>query len=89
MKIFSNFPHELPEKPAFPVVTVGVFDGLHQGHQKILATSLEVASGAPVALVTFDPHPRAVLGPPKHGRLLSPIDERLELMGRWPVSAVA
>jgi riboflavin kinase / FMN adenylyltransferase len=41
----------------------------------------------PVAVVTFDPHPRAVLGPPKRARLLTPLDERLELLAQWPVAA--
>jgi riboflavin kinase/FMN adenylyltransferase len=87
LRIYSNFPHELPEEPRFPVVTVGVFDGVHLGHQKILSTALGVASGAPVAVVTFDPHPRAVLGPPKRARLLSTLDERLELLSGWPLAA--
>ena len=87
MKVYSNFPHELPERPAFPVVTVGVFDGLHRGHQQILTAALAEAGADPVAVVTFDPHPRAVLGPPKRGRLLTPLDERLELLAEWPVAA--
>jgi len=89
LKVFANFPHELPERGDYPVVTVGVFDGLHRGHQKILAVAIEVAAGRPVALVTFDPHPRAVLGPPKHARLLTPVEERLRILERWPLAAVA
>ncbi len=89
MKLFPNLPHELPRGAEYAVVTVGVFDGVHRGHQKILATALEAAEDKSVALVTFDPHPRAVLGPPKRARLLSPLDERLELLGGWPLGAVA
>ena len=88
MKVYSNFPHKLPEEPGYPIVTLGVFDGVHVGHQKILATALEKAQGRPVAVVTFDPHPRAILGPPKRARLLSPLAERLELLSRWPIAAV-
>jgi riboflavin kinase/FMN adenylyltransferase len=73
----------------FPVVTVGVFDGVHRGHQCILDRLIAAAAGRPAAVVTFDPHPRAVLGPPKAHRLLSPIDERIELLRRWPLAAVA
>jgi cytidyltransferase-like protein len=88
VKVFANFPHEAPPEPEYRVVTVGVFDGVHRGHQRILKRTIEVADGMPVALVTFDPHPRAVLGPPKRARLLSPLRERLQLLGTWPLAAV-
>ncbi len=50
-------------KPGFAVVTVGTFDGLHIGHQKIIHRMKEIAAaqGGETVLVTFDPHPRLVL----------------------------
>lgn len=50
-------------KSDFPVVTVGTFDGLHVGHQKIIRRMKEIAreKGGETILVTFDPHPRQVL----------------------------
>lgn len=89
MRIFSNFPHELPPEASYPVVTVGVFDGLHVGHRQLLETAFRIAGSRPVALVTFDPHPRAVLGPPKRHRLLAPLAERLQLLSALPLAAVA
>ncbi len=46
------------------VVTLGVFDGLHRGHARLLARAVELGArrGLPVVLVTFDPHPATVAG---------------------------
>lgn len=54
----SSFP-----RSAFAVVTVGTFDGIHVGHQKIIRRMKEIATenGGETILVTFDPHPRQVL----------------------------
>src|SRR3954464_15577890 len=43
------------------VMSIGNFDGLHRGHEKILSTMR--ALGKPVAVVTFEPHPFTVLRP--------------------------
>jgi riboflavin kinase/FMN adenylyltransferase len=87
VKVYWDFPHVAPVGAAFPALAVGVFDGVHRGHQRILERLLEIAAGRPAAVVTFDPHPRAVLGLPKLHRLLSPIAERLELLRAWPLGA--
>jgi riboflavin kinase/FMN adenylyltransferase len=87
VKVHCDFPHTAPVGADYPVLTLGVFDGVHLGHRRILERLLAVAAGRPAAVVTFDPHPRAVLGPPKAHRLLSPIDERLDLLAEWPLAA--
>lgn len=67
----------------FPtVLTFGVFDGLHLGHQAIMKTVVEQArelGGVPTAL-TFDPHPRSVLHPASAPPLLQTFEQRIEGM---------
>ena len=64
------------------VLTIGTFDGVHVGHQVILRRTVEVARarGALSAVITFEPHPRAVLGRPEEGRLLTATPHKLELI---------
>ena len=61
------------------VLTLGVFDGLHLGHQRIMQTVVERAktvNAVPTA-ITFDPHPRSVLYPENAPPLLQTLDQRL------------
>ncbi len=64
---------DLPE--ARRGVAVGTFDGVHLGHQRVIDAAR--AAGLRTAVVTFDPHPRAVLG--REVELLATLDRRLEL----------
>jgi len=61
------------------VLTLGVFDGLHLGHQRIMERVVERAKavGAVPTAITFDPHPRAVLHPENAPPLLQTLDQRL------------
>jgi riboflavin kinase/FMN adenylyltransferase len=60
-------------------VAIGVFDGLHLGHQKVIETLLAFDSPTGVAtVVTFDPHPALVLAPERAPRLLQTLGQRLE-----------
>ncbi|MFH1319895.1 MAG: riboflavin biosynthesis protein RibF [Bacteroidota bacterium] len=66
-----------------PVVTTGTFDGVHQGHQKILNRLKEVAEkeGGETVLLTLFPHPRMVLYPDNNDlKLLNTLDEKITLL---------
>ena len=65
------------------VVTIGNFDGVHQGHVGVLARARQVADRLDlghVVAVTFDPHPIAVLRPVSAPAQLSTIERRAELL---------
>jgi riboflavin kinase / FMN adenylyltransferase len=64
------------------VVTLGVFDGLHLGHQLIMQTVVERsrAVNAVPTVITFDPHPRAVLHPESAPPLLQTFDQKVEAL---------
>ena len=70
-------------------LTIGVFDGVHRGHQEILQrlTDGARASGIPAVVLTFDPHPASVLGRGEIGLLTLP-DERAELLESMNVDIV-
>ncbi|HVF19336.1 MAG TPA: bifunctional riboflavin kinase/FAD synthetase [Mycobacteriales bacterium] len=55
------------------VVTIGVFDGVHRGHQRIIGRAVERAThlGLPAVVVTFDPHPSEVVRPGSHPAILT------------------
>jgi riboflavin kinase/FMN adenylyltransferase len=73
---------ELKEPLYHPVVTVGNFDGLHVGHRSIIDTVVERARnlGGQAVVFTFEPHPRKVLYPDRAPRLLTTLEQRLELL---------
>ena len=66
-----------------PAVSIGIFDGVHRGHQNLLAClkNIAVQSQSPALVITFWPHPRKVLG--KAGpdfKLLSSLEEKIEML---------
>jgi len=81
MRIFHSTENAAISRPT--VLTLGVFDGLHLGHQLIVKTVVERAraTGAKPTVITFEPHPRAVLHPESAPPLLQTLDQRLEALG--------
>ena len=77
MKIFHGIENASIARPT--VLTLGVFDGLHIGHQQIMQTVVMRARsvGAVPTAITFDPHPRVVLHPETAPPLLQTLDQRL------------
>jgi riboflavin kinase/FMN adenylyltransferase len=81
MRLFHGTDNAEIQRPT--VLTLGVFDGLHLGHQLIMRTVVERAreTGAVPTVITFDPHPRAVLHPESAPPLLQTLDQKVEGFG--------
>jgi riboflavin kinase/FMN adenylyltransferase len=81
MRLFHGTDNAEIQRPT--VLTLGVFDGLHLGHQLIMRTVVERARalGAIPTAITFDPHPRAVLHPQSSPPLLQTLDQKVEGFG--------
>ena len=81
MRLFHGTDNAQIHRPT--VLTLGVFDGLHLGHQLIMQTVVERAraAGAVPTVITFDPHPRAVLHPESAPPLLQTFDQKIEALG--------
>jgi riboflavin kinase / FMN adenylyltransferase len=85
------------------VATIGVFDGVHRGHQRIVARAAEIAArprgsggsappgqgqSLPVVVITFDPHPDEVVRPGSHPPLLTTLRRLGELLAGMGVDAL-
>ena len=71
------------------VVTVGVFDGVHRGHQQLIGRTVErgQARGLPTVLVTFDPHPAELIRPGSHPARLTSLRRRADIVAELGVDA--
>lgn len=91
MRVLTGHPSGWQESDRRRAVTVGVFDGLHVGHRKVLADlglradELDLET----CVLTFDPHPLAVVAPNDAPLLLTTIEQRIELLEGLGIDVVA
>jgi riboflavin kinase/FMN adenylyltransferase len=64
------------------VITIGTFDGVHLGHQKIISALVEQAKNArgESVIITFDPHPRKIVNSTEHLQLINTLQEKIDLL---------
>jgi riboflavin kinase/FMN adenylyltransferase len=62
------------------VVVIGVFDGVHKGHQELLNRAKAIADGREIVVLTFDPHPTTVFAPDRAPAMLTTLSDRVELL---------
>jgi riboflavin kinase/FMN adenylyltransferase len=81
MRIYRH-PSELPANWSPCVATIGNFDGVHLGHQWVIAEVIARARtlGVPSVAITFDPHPACILRPESPLPLITPLHQKIELL---------
>ena len=64
------------------VITIGTFDGVHLGHQKIITSLVQEAKsvGGESIIITFDPHPRKIVNYATDLQLINTLEEKIELL---------
>lgn len=88
MNVSRGFPSDASHRGGF--VTIGNFDGVHRGHQSMVATLVEraTAAGTPAVVLTFDPHPIRLLRPAESPPSLSTLDGKAELLAGCGIDTV-
>ena len=71
---YTDLPDDLPARPT---LALGNFDGVHQGHQAVIAAARAAQPDAPLAVATFDPHPRSFFAPDSPPFRLTRLPEKI------------
>ena len=88
--LLYRHPSELPATWGSCIATIGNFDGVHLGHQWVIAEVIARARtlGVPSVAITFDPHPARILRPESTLRLITPLHQKLELLRATGIDAI-
>jgi riboflavin kinase/FMN adenylyltransferase len=87
-QVIGRCPNRLPPVQN-RVAIIGVFDGVHRGHQALIAQARAVAGDGTVVALTFDPHPMHVVRPEHAPAMLASIDDRVDALHDAGVDEVA
>ncbi|MCI7551049.1 MAG: bifunctional riboflavin kinase/FAD synthetase [Actinomycetaceae bacterium] len=81
---------DVPKDFSPTVVTIGIFDGMHRGHQAVLTETVDTAKelGCKSLVLTFDPHPRQIHDPDCDLHLVTSVQDRLERLEGFGVDGV-
>jgi riboflavin kinase/FMN adenylyltransferase len=90
MKIYRTLEEASAAFRGGVVATIGNFDGVHCGHQWVIAELIERSReiGLPSAAITFEPHPVRILRPETKSKLLTPLPQKLALLAETGLDAV-
>ena len=78
MNVFRNIENYIPDSKC--ILTIGTFDGIHVGHQKIIKSIVKLArdKNLQATILTFFPHPRMVLQHDSNIKLIDTLDEKIK-----------
>lgn len=90
MKIYRSLEEASAAFRGGVVATIGNFDGVHRGHQWVIAELIERSReiNLPSAAITFEPHPVRILRPASNSKMLTPLPQKLSLLAETGLEAV-
>lgn len=86
MKVFHRY-CDIPSSALNGITLLGNFDGVHKGHQDLLAFAHDIATneGKPLNLITFEPHPRRFFNPHIESFRITPMRNKIKLLSQMGV----